>query len=210
MNSGKINKKIIGAGTFAAIAASLCCIAPLLALFAGVAGLASAFDWIEPLRPYLIGLTVLTLGFAWRQILTPKKEIECECETDEKKSFLQTKSFLAIVTVFAVLALSFPYYNSYLFANGNKTEIVSQTELTSVNLKIEGMTCEGCEVSVANYAENAGAVEVTSNHETGLAAIKFDERKTNVDSIVHSIGLLGYKVNVIENDGKENSLSNKN
>lgn len=199
MESNKTNKKIIGAGALAAFAASLCCIAPLLALFAGVSGLASAFDWIEPLRPYLIGFTILTLGFAWRQNLKPK-EIDCECETDEKKSFLQSKSFLAIVTVFAILSLSFPYYNSYLFANGNKIENVSQGDIQTVNLKIDGMSCKGCELSVEKYAEKAGAAEVNSNHKTGLAEVKFFKGKTSVDSIVHSIASLGYKVKVIGNN----------
>jgi len=42
---------------------------------AGTSGLASTFSWLEPFRPYFIGLTILVLGFAWYQKLKPKKQI---------------------------------------------------------------------------------------------------------------------------------------
>jgi len=89
----KSGNKLIGAGLLTAVSASLCCITPVLALIAGTSGMASTFSWIEPFRPYLLGLTFLVLGFAWYQKLKPKKEIDCECETDEKPKFSQTKSF---------------------------------------------------------------------------------------------------------------------
>jgi hypothetical protein len=69
----KREKKLIGAGLLAAITASLCCITPVLALIAGTSGIASTFSWIEPFRPYLIGLTILVLGFACYQKLKPQK-----------------------------------------------------------------------------------------------------------------------------------------
>ncbi len=53
------NNKGWAAGLLTAIAASLCCITPTLALLGGATGLVSSFSWIEPFRPYLIGLTVL-------------------------------------------------------------------------------------------------------------------------------------------------------
>ena len=94
------NKGILGNGVLSAIGASLCCITPLLALISGTSGLASTFSWLELFRPYLIGITVLVLGFAWYQKLKPKKAMECDCETQEKTKFIQSRTFLLIVTVF--------------------------------------------------------------------------------------------------------------
>ena len=68
--------KLIGTGLLTAIAASLCCITPVLALIAGTSGLASTFSWLEPFRPYFIGLTILVLAFAWYQKLKPQKKID--------------------------------------------------------------------------------------------------------------------------------------
>ena len=83
----KTDNKLIGTGLLTAIAASLCCITPVLALIAGTSGLASNFSWLEPFRPYFIGLTILVLGFAWYQKLKPQKKIDCKCETTEKPNF---------------------------------------------------------------------------------------------------------------------------
>ncbi len=61
----KINKSgLAGAGMLSAIAASLCRITPLLAFISGVSGLASTFSWMDTYRPYLIGITIIVLGFA--------------------------------------------------------------------------------------------------------------------------------------------------
>ena len=78
-----------------AIGASLCCITPVLALFAGSSGIAATFSWIEPFRSWLIGFTVIVLAFMWYQKLRlkSKEEIECACEDDEKSSFGNPKSF---------------------------------------------------------------------------------------------------------------------
>ena len=90
----KPDKQLIGVGISSAFVASLCCITPVLAMLAGVSGLASAFSWLEPLRPYLTGLTLAVLAFAWYQKIRPQKQMNCECETDEKPKFVQTKLFL--------------------------------------------------------------------------------------------------------------------
>ncbi len=65
MKQETTSKAFTGLGIFAAIAASLCCITPLLALLAGASGAASSLSWLEPARPYLIGLAIYYLGFAW-------------------------------------------------------------------------------------------------------------------------------------------------
>lgn len=73
------NSKRFIAGLLTATAASLCCITPVLALLGGASGLASSFSWIEPFRPYLIGLTVLVFALAWYQKLKPQKQVDCDC-----------------------------------------------------------------------------------------------------------------------------------
>ena len=117
MKAKKSSKGLLGAGVITSIAASLCCITPVLALFAGSTGIAAGFSWLEPVRPYLIATTVLVLGFAWYQKLKPRteEEIQCDCETDEGSSFWQSRNFLLIVTLFAVLMLAFPFYSPLFY-----------------------------------------------------------------------------------------------
>ena len=198
----KSENKLIGAGLLAAITDSLCCITPVLALIAGTSGIASKFSWIEPFRPYLIGLTVFVLGFAWYQKLKPQKEIDCECETDEKPKFIQSKSFLGIVTVFAVVMLAFPYYSGIFYPNTEKQIIiVDKSNIKTTEFKISGMTCASCEEHVNHevYKLN-GIVSSKASYENGNAIIEFDKTKTNETDIEKAINSTGYKVT----DKKEN------
>jgi copper chaperone CopZ len=198
----KSENKLIGAGLLTAITASLCCITPVLALIAGTSGIASTFSWIEPFRPYLIGLTILVLAFAWYQKLKPQKEIDCECETDEKPKFIQSRKFLGIVTAFVIVMLAFPYYSGVFYPNTAKQIIVvDKSDIKKTEFKISGMTCASCEEHV-NHEVNKlnGIVNSKASYENGNAVIEFDKTKTNETEIEKAINSTGYKVT----DKKEN------
>ena len=198
----KSESKLIGTGLLTAITASLCCITPVLALVAGTSGIASTFSWIEPFRPYLIGLTILVLGFAWYQKLKPRKEIDCECETDNKPKFMQSKTFLGIVTAFAFVMLAFPYYSGIFYPNTEKqTIIVDKTDIKTTEFKISGMTCASCEEHV-NHEVNKlnGIINSKASYENGNAIIEFDRTKINESEIEKAINTTGYIVtNKIDN-----------
>jgi mercuric ion transport protein len=179
----KSENKLMGAGLITAMTASLCCITPVLALIAGTSGMASTFSWIEPFRPYLIGLTIFVLGFAWYQKLKPKKEMDCECETDEKPKFMQSKTFLGIVTVFAGVMLALPYYSGIFYPNTEKQIIaVDKSDIKITTFKINGI------------------VHSKASYESGNAIIEFDKTKTNETEIAKAINSTGY----IVTDKKEN------
>jgi mercuric ion transport protein len=198
----KNENKLIGASLLTTITASLCCITPVLALIAGTSGIASTFSWIEPFRPYLIGLTILVLAFAWYQKIKPQKEIDCECETDEKPKFIQSRKFLGIVTAFVIVMLAFPYYSGIFYPNTEKQIIVvDKSDIKKTEFKISGMTCVSCEEHV-NHEVNKlnGIVNSKASYENGNAVIEFDKTKTNETEIEKAINSTGYKVT----DKKEN------
>lgn len=195
------NGKLIGAGMLTAFAASLCCITPVIALVAGSSGLASTFSWLEPMRPYFIGCTILVIGFAWYQKLKPQKKMDCNCETEEKPKFIHSKKFLFIVTILATLLLTFPYYaNIFYPQTGNKNFVVNEKTVLEKNFKIDGMTCASCEDHV-NHEVNKlkGIIESKVSYEKGNAVIKFDSTLISAKEIEESINLTGYTVTHIEN-----------
>lgn len=191
----KTEKKLIGAGLLTAIASSLCCITPILAIVAGSSGIASTFSWLEPFRPYFIGMTVLVLGFAWYQKLKPQKQIDCNCETNQKPNFMQTKSFLGIITAMSVLLLSFPSYAQiFVPKTKNTTIIVPTSKIQKVEFTIKGMTCSGCEHHVkTEISKLKGIVEVVVSYEKGNAIVKFDNKQTSIEQIEKAINSTGYK-----------------
>lgn len=191
-------------GLMTAITASLCCITPVLALLGGLGGIASSFSWVEPFRPYLLGFTVLVFGFSWYQKLKPQKaDIACDCGEDGgsagkagKSSFFKSKTFLGIVTVFALVMLAFPYYSHIFFPKLESKVIVAESNnIAQANFEIEGMTCQGCEEEVKHeVSQLPGFIEATVNHETEKATVKFDKSKTSLEQVVTAINKTGYKV----------------
>lgn len=192
----KTDKKLISTGLLAAFTASLCCITPLLAFIAGTSGLAATFSWIEPLRPYLIALTIFVLGFAWYLKLKPKKQLDCSCENDEKIPFTQSKMFLGTVTLFAVVMLAFPYYSGIFYPTTEKQIIiVDQSNIREIEFTISGMTCASCGEHVNSEVNKlSGIISSEASYENRNAVVKFDDSKTNSDEIENAINGTGYVV----------------
>ena len=193
----KSSKGILGAGLLTAFAASLCCITPVLALFSGATGVASTFSWMEPFRPYLIGLTIAVLAFAWYQKLKPKKaDVECACE-DDKPSFWQSKSFLAIVTVLAVLLMAFPSYSKIFFQKTPATQVVvvDKSNLRQVKLNISGMDCQACSQTInLALSKVPGVLDYSTDYKQGSSIVKFDQTKTTEKNIVNAVNETGYTI----------------
>jgi len=199
----KKENKLIGAGLLTAIAASLCCITPLLALVAGTSGLASTFSWLEPARPYFISLTILVLGFAWYQKLKPKKEIDCNCETVEKTKFIQSKTFLGIVTSLAIVMLTLPYYSHIFYPKAEKKQVavINKANTQSVEFSISGMTCKGCEEHITHEVKKlSGTIKSAVSYKNGNAKVEFDNTKTNISEIKEAIKKTRYSITSIKNN----------
>jgi mercuric ion transport protein len=204
MESKRTNTKLLAAGAIAALGASICCITPVLALVAGLGGAASAFFWLDPFRPYLIGLSLLVLGFAWYQKLKPKKEtLACDCEAEEKKTFVQSKTFLGAATALVLLLLFFPYYSNAFFpepVNKAVASVAQQAQLQQVQLEIKGMTCGGCESSV-NHALSSkeGVVKASASYEAGMASVTYNPTLVTPEALKKAIEEeVGYKVTNVE------------
>jgi copper chaperone CopZ len=182
-------------GILTALASSLCCIMPVLAIVAGTSGLASTFSWLEPARPYFIGATALVLGFAWYQKLKPQPIDDCGCHVEQKASFMQTKTFLSIVTVVSALLLSFPSYAHVFFPKSENQTVANQTmTIQKVEFKIEGMTCTGCEHHVKSEINKLkGITEAIVSYEKGNAIVSFDNKQVTVNDIIKAINSTGYK-----------------
>lgn len=187
-----------------AIAASLCCITPVLAVIAGASGAASTLSWLDPARPYLIGITVLILGFAWYRKLKPrsKEQIECVCDDEAKPSFWQSKKFLSIITVFAALMLAFPVYADVFYPQQEQQAgVENQQILKSVVFSVIGMTCTGCEEHVHHEVKKLdGIVEVQASYESENTIVQFDTSRTSIVEIEKAINSTGYTVTAMNRE----------
>jgi mercuric ion transport protein len=189
------SKNVALTGVLAALAASSCCIPPVIALFAGIGGASSSLSWMEPFRPYLIGLAIVAIGYAWYNYLKPKQPDDCGCEI-EKPKFYQKRGFLIGITLFAALSISFPYY-SYMFYPNHQKEamVVNATNVEKAAFEIEGMTCQACEQHIIHSVNQLdGIVEIQSSYANGNAEVEFDKSKTTIKQIEEAINSTGYSV----------------
>ncbi|UOR07766.1 mercuric transport protein MerTP (plasmid) [Hymenobacter aerilatus] len=195
------SKPLLGAGLLTALAASLCCITPLLALVGGLGASASAFSWLEPFRPYLMALTVGVLGFAWYQKLKPAPATDdCGCAADAKPAFTQSRLFLGMVTGLAVLLLAFPYYGARLYpASPTAAPVLAANGATPVwqtaTYRIAGMTCEACAQHVEHTVQQLPGVQaVTVSYAQGTAQVRFDAQKSPATQVEKAINGTGYQI----------------
>lgn len=109
------DKLLLGGSLAAALAASACCVGPLVIALIGI-GSAGAALALAPYRPYLLGATLLLLAGAFyltyrRPAATCGPGGSCEAPTRGRR----TKILLWAVTGLVLLAAAFPYYSAYLF-----------------------------------------------------------------------------------------------
>jgi mercuric ion transport protein len=167
-------KIFLGGATIAAIASSLCCILPVLAIAFGLGafGVASLF---EAIRPYLLAIAFLALAFAFYRLYF-RGEACVEGQTCSTKAIGRFNQIILWVATIAIVTISFfPYYTSYIVSaldrqrpqteessqpsitvdDGRENGVVENADETAtvesetqnrntVVIEVEGMTCEGC------------------------------------------------------------------
>ncbi len=122
--------------------------------------------------------------------------MDCNCDTKEKTPFIQTKTFLGVVTVFAGLMLAFPTYAHIFFPKTEKQSIATeQANIQTAEFTISGMTCTGCEEHVNQEVNKlTGILNTTVSYEKGNAIVEFDRTKTDIQEIEQAIAKTGYTV----------------
>lgn len=200
MKQETTSKAVTGVGIVAAIAASLCCITPLLALLAGASGAASSLSWLEPARPYLIGLAIAALAFAWYRSESNKQSTACGPDGAcivAKKSFLASRTFLTIITIAAIALIAFPHYANVFYPKHQTQNVmvVESNNIQSASFNIKGMSCKGCETEVNNELHKvAGVIDAQTFYDKGTSIVKYDKSKATIDQLKNAIAQTGYTV----------------
>ena len=104
----------VAGGVTAAVASTLCCAGPLVAVALGLsgAGLAATF---EPLRPYFVGGTVLALSFGF-VVLRREEQRACEPGTLCASPIVRRrmKRALWIAAIVAITLITFPWWSKFV------------------------------------------------------------------------------------------------
>ncbi len=113
----KLAKTTLIGGLLAGFGASACCVGPFLLLSMGIGG-----SWIGNLtamtayRPYLIGLTLVFLGLAFRKLYLVPQSHEAGSACALPDTLKKQRIIFWIASVFILMMVTFQYYGPYLLA----------------------------------------------------------------------------------------------
>jgi mercuric ion transport protein len=108
--------KQLWAGAVAAMIGSLCCVAPLVLVGLGISGAwISQLTALEPYRPLFIGVMVISIGLAFRQLyLVPARCAPGEACANAGLQRRQRQIFWIVVMGLTAL-IAFPWYAQFIF-----------------------------------------------------------------------------------------------
>ncbi len=215
------SRRSIAGAVIAAVAASLCCLGPLVLLALGVGGAwMSSLTALEPYRPVFILITFSFLGYAFYRIYRKSGAEECQPGSycANPKSNRLNKIVLWIVTVFVLVLLAVPYAAPLLFSNQSGTE--SSSPISGINnpilctdcaspvesgqvktlvLKITGMTCASCQVTVRkSLARLEGVIQAEVNLKEKSALVQYDQAKITPGKLMKTTTDAGYPSQLVE------------
>jgi mercuric ion transport protein len=183
----------------AAVAASACCLGPLALAGLG-AGTVAAAQQLELLRPLFLALTFLFLGFGFYLAYRKPKQAACEGEVCEQpRAARWGRPLLWVVTVFVLALVAFPYYYGPLrgAAEGeraNTANFADADELSTAELRIEGMTCSGCALGVRQtLLQKAGVRQAEVDFDSARARVRYDAAAVSVAELVAAVEGAGFR-----------------
>jgi mercuric ion transport protein len=192
------NKLALGGSVLSAIAASLCCIGPLVAVVLGASGFAAAALFAK-WRPLFLTITVLLLVTAWYLTYWRPKADNCSTDGCARNSVAKwNKVALWLATAFVVAIAAFPTFSraaAQLFVPvGASTIGPSQVKLAALQVNIPSMDCGACAVGIqAKLNKQDGVQGAQVDFATKTAVIRFEPGKLSPEKVTALIDETGFK-----------------
>lgn len=180
----------------AAIAASACCVGPLVLMFLGISGAwIGTLTALAPYQPIFMTVAVVLLGLSFYKMYHKPKEEECApgsyCASPSAGRF--NKIILWIFTAAIAGLLMFPYAAPYVFAGTAKDGAQTQEATFSV----KNMTCASCLIPVRRAIGKLDGVESAKvTVKPGMAVVIYDPAKVKPADIAKAITNAGYPASV--------------
>jgi len=175
-------------GVFAGLAASLCCIGPLLSLGLGLGSFAAS-AWFAQWRPVLLAVTVVLLGLAW--YLTYRRP-KTDC-TDGSCARPPGKAARASLWLGTLVALAAAIYPSLPAANRQLNDAAVGTGDAKLSVLIPSMDCAQCAKGIeASLSRAPGVRQAAVNYDKKAAVLIFDPSVTSRDTLLALIDRTGF------------------
>lgn len=176
------------------MAASSCCLPPLILLGltligVGTASFAGVSSTLDSLKWYILPLAIIGVGISyWLYFREKRKCSSLACRMANQKL---TKSMLTISTLVVAGFVAWSVY-PYVFGSKPLPEITETAPPHLAVYTVDGMTCGGCEIAVNGAIQATGLADsVKSSFTEGKAYVWLKER-AQIESITKAIASVGY------------------
>ncbi len=181
-----------------ALAASICCLGPLVLVSLGATGAwIGQLSSLEPYRPFFMVLSVVFLGFAFFRVYRAGPEA---CEAGQPCARSGSKRVTKVSLWVVALLVAGLYASPYVIGQGSAESTVPAAVATeTTTLTINGMTCGSCATTVRKSLTRLdGVVEARVTFDPPQAVVAFDPTKVAPQDLVEATTSVGYPSQVVE------------
>lgn len=188
MNARKVS-------VLSAIAASSCCVPPLILLGMtllgiGTVGLAGFSSTLGAMKWYIMPLAIIGVSVSFYMYFKEKKK--CKGTVCKMANATFTKTMLTISTLVVSGFLTWSIYPYILGASPIQVDGNSSAHLAVY--EIDGMTCGGCEISVDEAVKATDIIDsVKSSFIEGKAFVWYGDDNVDMSLVEDAIRSVGYK-----------------
>jgi mercuric ion transport protein len=185
----------IGGALVAAVAASSCCILPVMLAAVGVGGGTAAMALLGPFRPYLlVGTAALCAAGFYFTYRKPRAVEACGCARSGPRSSL-ARGGLWLATLLVVFVALWPNFGGWVEAR--EAQDPPSSVHAEARIEVDGMDCEACAAPMRRALGKVGGFHGLTVDLPGRAIIvSYEPAPGRVDAYVDAIYALGYDARV--------------
>lgn len=198
LKSDSTRRLSIAGALAAGLAASSCCIGPLLLAVAGIGG-AGTFALLGRYRyPMLAGAAVLlAVGFYLTYRRRPSADA-CGCERPGTKRRTRVTLWLAAILI-ALLALA-PPIAARAFA-GSRSSVDNDRETKKAVINVRGIDCEACATPLRRALSKPGGFHALRlDIPKQLVVVTYEPAPGRLEAYVAAIEELGYEASLVQGE----------
>lgn len=197
-SSDRAKKLSLGGAVLAALAASSCCLGPLVLAALGIGG-AGAMAALSSYRPYILGVTAVLLasGFylTYRKPRHAASGDVCGCEKPLPRTGRAGRLGLWTATVLVLVFAAAP--SLIAAAAGRDRATAAAPGGATATLRVEGMDCEACAVNIRGaLAKVGGFRDLRLDLKARTITVRYEPAAGRVEAYVSAINDLGYEASL--------------
>ena len=198
-NEARAKQLTLGGAVLAAIAASSCCIGPLILAALGIGG-AGAFATFGAYRPYILGVTAALLAGGFYLTYRKPKVAEggdaCGCESPKPRASRAARLGLWMATALVVVFAAAPPLLAAVTHQG-AIPVAAGQKVEQAVIHVEGMDCAACATHIRGALTKVGGFhDLTLDLQGHAVTVTYEPAAGRLPAYVAAINDIGYEASL--------------